>query len=370
MTGRRVEVFGPAYLDRVLRVDRPLIDPIYGSPLDQSVDGVREFGPDGTLDLIDPSGYTISIDLPADWPGPTGTIRWNRPIREGLRGRRSVRCLSWQDDLGGMGAGYASALNGRLHSALGSEADPTSRAISRKLDEYGVEHIPIRVPDCPADWTLLVTSGEYGDKLPIGFRGCHARLTPESLAPMAAEPCDLRVVAGLPNHLAVPVVSAPMAKMRFLAPAMRNMIDVDCHLLSFADAIDVLSCNRREWEALESHEEVARLVSILIVTDGPAGSTVRFTAPGNEPGRLQIPAFPRAHPPRDTNRAGEAFGSTFVASLLDHGWDAASVVADEALIRTAAERASAASALVLDRLDFGFPTSEEIEAALRAGRVG
>ena len=34
-----------------------------------------------------------------------------------------------------MGAGYASALKGRLTSALGSETDPTSRVVSRKLVE-------------------------------------------------------------------------------------------------------------------------------------------------------------------------------------------------------------------------------------------
>jgi sugar/nucleoside kinase (ribokinase family) len=369
MPGRRVVVFGPAYLDRVLRVDRPLIDPALGPPLDQSVDGVCEFGTSPTLDLIDPSGYTIAIDLPADWPGPRGKIRWKRPIRKGLRGPQFVRGLSWQDDLGGMGAGYAAALNGRLYSALGPETDPTSQAISRKLDEYGVDHHPIRVPGTPADWTLLVTSGPYGDKLPIGFRGCHARLTRESLVPWAEQRCDLRVVASLPNHLAAPLLFAPFAKTRFFAPAMRNIIDGHCDILSFAAAIDILSCNRREWEALETHAEVARHVSILIITDGPAGSTVWFTKPGHEFGRLHVPAFPRDHPPRDTNRAGEAFGSTFVSTLLDHGWNAASVVVEESLIRMAAERASAASALVLDRLEFGFPTREEIDPALRAGRV-
>ena len=40
---RRIQVFGPAYLDRVVRVDRPLHDPDKAHPLDQSVDG--EVGP-------------------------------------------------------------------------------------------------------------------------------------------------------------------------------------------------------------------------------------------------------------------------------------------------------------------------------------
>ena len=44
-------------------------------------------------------------------------------------------------------------------------------------------------------------------------------------------------------------------------------------------------------------------------------------------------------------------------------------VVEERVIRTAAERASAAAALVLDRVDFGFPGPAEIDAALRAGRI-
>ena len=41
----------------------------------------------------------------------------------------------------------------------------------------------------------------------------------------------------------------------------------------------------------------------------------------------------------------------------------------DGLIRTAARRASAAAALELDRIRFGFPTDEEIEQALEAGWV-
>ncbi len=370
MTHRRVVVFGPAYLDRVLRVDRPLIDPALGPPLDQSVEGVCEFGINSTLDLVDPSGYTVAIELPAGWPGPTGVIRCERAIRKGLSGRWFVQGLSWHDDLGGMGAGYAAALNGRLYSALGPETDLTSRTICRKLVEHGLTHLPIRVNSTPADWTLLVTSGPCGDKLPIGFRGCHARLTWQSVGPFASESCDLRVVASLPNRLAASLLRGPGARTRFFAPAMRNMVDTDCHVLSFASTIDLLSCNHSEWEALDSSEEIARLVSILVVTHGTAGSRVWFTSPSNESRRLDIPVFPRDHPPRDTNRAGEAFASTFLGTLLDHGWDGTLTVVEENLIRMAAERASASAALQLDRLEFGFANAEEIDAALRAGRVG
>jgi ribokinase len=55
--------------------------------------------------------------------------------------------------------------------------------------------------------------------------------------------------------------------------------------------------------------------------------------------------------------------------LLDQGWNGASGVVDDDLIRAAATRASAAAALVLDRVEFGFPTAAEIDRALLAGCV-
>jgi len=277
--------------------------------------------------------------------------------------------LAWQDDLGGMGAGYAAALNGTLCSALGPESDPTSRAISRRLAEAGIDHHPIRVAGRSADWTLLVTSGEFGDKLPIGFRGCHAALAPEAIDVMAQRPCDLRVVASLPNQLVARVLRTPGAAVRFFAPAMRNMLDRDCPISSFAASVDILSCNRREWETLEDREQVAWQVSILAVTDGPDGSIVRFTTPAGEPGLLRVPAFPRNLPPRDTNRAGESYAATLVSSLLDQGWIARSGVVEEGIIGAAAARASVAAALVLDHIDFGFPLSAEIDSALFKGCV-
>jgi sugar/nucleoside kinase (ribokinase family) len=369
MTSRRVSVFGPAYLDRVLRVDQPLLDPTLGPPIDQSVDGSWKFGANPSLELVDPAGYAIEFELPGDWPGPTGTIRLARPIRPGLTGRRAVRGLSWHDDLGGMGAGYAAALGGRLWSALGSDSDPTSRAISVRLAELDILHEPVRVFNHPADWTLLVTSGEFGDKLPIGFRGCHAAIAPAAFDAAAARPCDLRVVASLPNHLAARVLAPADARIRFFAPAMRNVLDRDCPLSSFARSIDVVSCNRQEWESLDDREEVAWQVSILVVTDGPDGSTVRYTTTGGEARRLLVPTFPRRRPPHDTNRAGESFAAALLSTLLDDGWDAASGVVDDALIGKAAQRASAAAALQLDRVDFGFPRDAEIDEALRIGYV-
>jgi ribokinase len=370
MFDRRVAVFGPAYLDRVLRVDRPLVDPSHGPPIDQSVEGQWKFAETRALELIDPAGYALEIELPSDWPGPTGSVHLARPLRTGAVGRRFVRGLDWHDDLGGMGAGYAAALRGTLTSALGSGHDSMSQAISRKLAQHGVSHHPIRVAGHAADWTLLVTSGAFGDKLPIGFRGAHLALDLETLGALAARACDLRVVAALPNRVAARLLGTPSGGARLFAPAVRNMLDRDCAVSSFAAAIDVLCCNRAEWELLEDREMARCRLSILAVTAGPDGSTVYFTTPRGDPGRLHIPAFPRGRPPRDTNRAGEAFGATLIATLLDHGWSARSGVVEHGLMRLAAERAAAAAALVLDRTEFGFPDAHEVDEALRVGRIG
>ena len=162
-------------------------------------------------------------------------------------------------------------------------------------------------------------------------------------------------MASLPNRLAARVLGAPARAAASSLPRCGTCSIATAPFRSFARSIDILSCNRQEWETLEDREEVAWQVSILVVTDGPAGSSVRYTNPGGEARMLHVPVFPRRHPPRDTNRAGESYAATLLSTLLDHGWDAASGVVDDALIRTAAQRASAAAALQLDRVDFGFP---------------
>ncbi|HEV3120590.1 MAG TPA: PfkB family carbohydrate kinase [Isosphaeraceae bacterium] len=361
----RVIVFGPAYLDRVLRVDRPLVDQSCGGPLDQSAEGRWE--PGEGLALVDPLGSILAITLARDWPGPTGTVRLARPLLPTAGGwERSVATASWHDDLGGMGAGYASALPGTLVSAVGSDDDPTSRWIVARLASEKIAHWPVRVPGHPADWTLLVTSGTFGDKLPVGFRGCHAAI--EALSPWLEEPCDLRVVAALPNRLAAEALRSPGARIRFFAPAMRNMGDSDPPLVAFGEAIDFLSCNRREWDVLSGQADLAARVPLVAITDGPRGSLIRYHRPDRSLRELRVEAFPRLRPPADTNRAGEAYASTLLKELLAAGWEPGPV--DEDLLKQAATRASAAAALVLDHERFGFPSSEEVDRALRIGSVG
>ena len=82
---RRTQVFGPAYLDRVLRVDRPLRERRDGPPIDQSVDGRLEFGPG--LTLIDPGGGTIEVVTARRLAGSDGR---GLPLATALRRRRGM----------------------------------------------------------------------------------------------------------------------------------------------------------------------------------------------------------------------------------------------------------------------------------------
>lgn len=370
----RTLVFGPAYLDRVLRVDRPLLDPAVSDRLDRSVEGRVVASPERILVLSDDSGSRLAIAPPPGWPGPWGEIRLSgRLAADAGRWERRVEGVAWHDDLGGMGAGYAKAFGGTLVSALGDESDPTSLAIAALVGHAGIRHRPILVPGRPADWTLLVTSGPHGDKLPIGLRGCHAALTTLGLSEWAGpepEP-ELVVVASFPNRLALEALQAFPGSVRLFAPAMRNAADREPVVGELAGSVDVLCCNREEWGSIPpaDRERFEASLGLLSVTDGPRGAAIRFRSSSGSWDEVAVEPFTRTAPPRDTNRAGEAFASTLVATLLDEGWWPGRVPAAADQVARAARRASAASALELDMERFGFPDDAAIDAALGRGVV-
>mgnify|MGYP001086013341 CR=1 FL=1 len=360
-------VFGPAYLDRILRVDSSLLGE-GAPPIDQSMGGRPRFIDCPGLTLIDREGSALDLQLPDDWPGPRGAVELERLLALEPAATNFLRGESWADELGGMGAGIAAATGAELVTALGPPDDPASAAIEGLLGEKGVAARIVR-RDRPADWTLVVSSGAYCDTLAIGFRDCLQSLTADDLAPFLAEPTDVRIVAALPNRLAAEALKAPGARLRVFAPAMRNAIDRDRPILDLIEPVDVLCCNHLEWEATADREEVAARLSILVVTEGPAGSTARFADPSGSARSIRVPAFPRSRPPRDTVRAGEAFVSFFLGTLIARGWRSESCVAEPELIREAMTRASAAAALTLDLGGFGFPTPERVDAAVARGVV-
>jgi sugar/nucleoside kinase (ribokinase family) len=365
-----VVVYGPAYLDAVLRVDGPLLDRrTHPRPLDRGILG-RLGGESGERDLrlLAPDG-SLRIRVPSPGHGLGGDlIGLADPLGGGTPfGDRALTAAVPEADLGGMGAGYAKAFDGVLISALGDpEVDPVSRQVTGLLRSHGIRARPIVVPGRAADWTLLATSGAHGDKLAVGFRGCHASLEDWGPAADCMLGADLVVAASLTNALARAALGAADGPARMFAPTRFNMLDRDPPVASFAKAIDILCCNQQEWELLPlgEREEIARRVALLSVTDGPAGCRVAC-------GGLVVegPAFPRAAPPRDTNRAGESFAATLVQALMRSGWRPGAPL-PRAGLRAAVLRASAAAALVLDIEPFGFPEEAAVDAALRGGIVG
>ncbi len=359
-TQRDTLVFGPAYLDRVVLVDRPLLA---NGVLDRSAMGRWNLQNDSKIVAIEGlTTGTIELEFGDDWPGHRGSLIVGDV--SSTESPHRVRCLSWHDDLGGMGAGYAKAFGARLRLLVGDESDAINTGILARLAAEGIVTEPVVQPGRMGEWTLMITSGPHGDKLPIGFRDLSCE--PRSLG-KADDCCDLLIVASMTNERAAAALAETGANVKMFAPAMRNMLDRSPSVLEMARHIDILCCNRTEWENLEDREEIAWRVSLLAITDGPNGASLRYLRPNGDAGRLTVPAFPRMRPPRDTNRAGEAFASTLVSTLLENDWAVETTEPD--LLEYAARRASAAAALVLDRVDFGFPSAEEIDAAIDAGVI-
>ena len=366
---RRVLVFGPAYIDRVLRVDRPLLPSHLGGPLDLSVGAIRMTERKGSagIECVDSNQGTIEIAPSEHWPTDEGsTILLDRPlVPDAGPWSHWVQGIASIDDLGGMGAGFAAALGGVLVSALGDSGDENSERIESLLREVGIEHRPVRVPGTSADWTLLITSGPFGDKLPIGFRGCHSSLL-DYPGPKDFRP-DVFLVASMTNALVEASLIAVPARVRVFAATLRNMTDTTVPVSQFAEHINFLCCNRQEWEAMADQEAVVDRIPLISITDGPAGGLVRYRDSSGTAKQHHEPAFPRDRPPRDTNRAGECYASTLISTLLDQDWSPGPVRDD--LIQTACRRAAAAAALVIDNERFGFPTPEQISQAIARGRI-
>ncbi len=385
-----VLVLGPAYFDRVVRVDGPILD-VHCDVLDRSYDG-RWLGPDprDMLVLEDDADVRIRFTLPRNWNGPHGCVELSGhlPVGQAELSHRALHAVSFHDDLGGMGAGYAKALAGRLYSALIHGKEAISEAVAAKIREYHIDHVPMDVSAKEADWTLLVTSGPHGDKLPIGFRGCHAALTADHLPHPTTlgtpESVRMLVGAGLPNelllhffqswsnHLALPIhpEGIAAAPFRFFAPSRRNTTDRSVPVAALAPWIDALSCNRDEWDSLTSPDRDALRSHLhwFIITDGPRGATVFFRRScALDLEAIHVHTFHRARPPVDTNRAGEAFAATFLKCVILHPDSAAPLTSDT--VFKAARRASAAAALVLDLPKFGFASDAEIDGALAQGCV-
>lgn len=310
MARNRPTIFGPAYLDVVLTLDRPLL--AGGPVLDQSLPAAR-LTPrdDGVLEVVGPAGDRLVFQLPADQSEFAATCELCEPVLARTQPGRTVTgeypVANAVRQLGGMGAGYAKALGGLLRMPVGDDA--VGREVLQLLAIHEIDTVPALLPDCPSDTSLLLQSPQ-GDKLAIGVRRAMTRwqVTREDHA-LAAQASAL-VFCGAPNALTAAVLANAPDIPVMCAPALRNVCDRSVPLADLAAQIDYLALNALEWAQLDSAEEMRRQVPVITVTEGARGSRVLL---GER--EIRIPAVP-FEGPADTNRAGETYAATFFRTLL------------------------------------------------------
>ena len=260
--------------------------------------------------------------------------------------------------LGGMGAGYALALGGRLVLPVG-EDDADGREMRRLLDAHGIAYAAVPVPGQPTDTTLLIWSSA-GDKLPVGRRTASRAVSAEALL-AECRPADLTLVTSLPNVTAARLVRGPSGWVMF-TPSLRNVREGG--LGEVAEQVDAIAMNRIEWRGAE--RQVGERCPLVTVTRGPGGASVRFR---DESGALRWTDVPAAPVPvlADANRAGEAFAAGFLAALVDRQWPEAMQRGrySAAAVREAAWCGALAAALELGIRELAFPSRDDVAAYRR-----
>ena len=354
-------IFGPAYLDVVLTLDRLLL--AGGPTLDQSLPAAR-LTPrdDGVLEVVGPTGDRLVFVLPPDQAEFAATCELCEPVLARTRPGRVVTgeygVSSAVRQLGGMGAGYAKALGGLLRMPVGDDA--VGCEVLQLLAQHEIDAVPAVLPDCPSDTSLLLQSPQ-GDKLAIGVRRAMTRwqAIPEDHA-LAAQASALVFCGALNALMAAVLEQAPDIPV-MCAPALRNVCDRDVPLASLATKIDYLTLNALEWAQLDGAAEMRRQVPVITVTEGAQGSRVLL---GER--EIHIPAVPFTGP-ADTNRAGETYAATFFRDLL-----AACPEFPRGMTADAAEHAGRLAAMQaakqLAMREFGIPSLEEKSFHAKAQR--
>lgn len=364
----KVLVYGPAYLDIVMRVGLPLVAQGH-SPIDKSVDGTLQHAPDlhQALELVDPSGKRLILTGLDGNRHPTGRLRLSHNLLD--HPLLSMPAIEVTESLGGMGAGYAAALGGELVSALSDIRDQPRDRIEQALQMNRVRHCPILIHGQATDWTLIVSSGRHGDKLPVGLRGCHAALRAADM--IQTGPWGVVLGASLHNALLAELLAHHADSLRVLAPAMRNCRDQLMPLGDLAGMADLISLNHHEWNELRPADRQAWLHSdaIICVTQGPKGAHLSWVDPAGNRLTHHEPLFTRTMPPVDTNRAGEAFAAFLLRELIQQGWSKRSGPVTQEGLQWAARVGSAAAGLTVNRPGFGFPSVSELVSVIKLGQI-
>ncbi len=371
-TEMNIIVYGPAYLDIVVRVDKPLIaDQCH--VIDHGGNGI--FTPSvfsrekHNIAITDTHGHKLIIneaknaDICGEFQIIDSVLNFSS---------QNVNATEVIEDLGGMGAGFAKILNAMLISCLPSENCPVRGKVIQLLLENQIQLQPVYLEKTKTDWTLLISSGAFGDKMPIGLRGCHeiVRLDQLHLNNAAA---DISVVASLPNQIMLGLLKNSSSSIRMLVPSLRNCIPEKSPVSigQMAQFAEVFAVNRTEWLALGEAAQTAWLGSaaIISISDGPGGADISWRGLDGRREYHHEAAFPRDVKPIDTNRAGEAFAGNFLRALVEMGWKGKASNISEAMIKSASKIASAAAGLTIQIPRFGFPSINEIKMTIQRGII-
>ena len=348
-------IFGPAYLDTVIKVSGP-VAPQLTVTLDQSLP-VKSITPDNSqqIKILSETGDCLAIDLPSNAPCSGAVYNLHEAILSrscGTNASPLIGTFPTEDcfqQLGGMRAGYAMAVDGLLRMPLGNDA--LGDSVSAMLSGHGIASSPAKLSGHNSDATLLIQSNT-GDKLAIGMRDALLNWQPDEIDYILATEAKYIIFCGAPNKFMANILSRDITAPVMCAPSMRNIDDSVYPLADLAAMIDYLAMNALEWNHLHRREKIINTIPLISITDGPRGCDIYLRGKA-----YFFPALP--HPgPVDTNRAGETYASTIWKAILQNYPKFPNAEISEELLNQAAALASRQAYRQLDITTFAFPTGD------------
>lgn len=348
-------IFGPAYLDMVIKVPGPIFS-FLPTPFDQSLP-VKSIILDESLTVLLKSD--ICDDLRILLPANSLRVGGEYHLREAILSRRhgiecqpvvnTIQADACYQQLGGMGAGFAKAFGGLLRMPLGDDAP--GQMLCKMLDDNKINAKPTILPGHASDSTLMIQSAT-GDKLAAGYRDALINWQASEDDYSIAENADYIIFCGAPNQFMTTILSHNIPAKIMCAPAMRNIDDENYQLADIAGKISYLAMNALEWANLRRRDEIISNIPLISITDGARGCDIYLHGKS-----YFFPALP--HPgPVDTNRAGETYASSLWKAIMHLCPDfPCRKISPETLTHIAGIAGKQAHRQ-LDLIDFAFPPDD------------
>ncbi len=350
-------IYGPAYLDTVITISEP-IAPELTAPLDQSLP-IKKITADDSrqISIISDIGDCLNLILPANSTTTGGEYYLREAILSRRYGDKSLPIVSKYSaescirQLGGMGAGYAKAVGGRLRVPLGD--DNPGDILLNILKSHNISVLPTILSGYSTDTTLLIQS-KSGDKLAMGLRDALLQWQPDSNDYTLINQADCVIFCGAPNRFMTELLLSDISTPVICAPSMRNIDDSAYPLYDLVNKIDYLAMNALEWKHLSNHDKFISEIPLITITDGARGCDIYIHGKS-----FFYPALP--HPgPVDTNRAGETYASTMLKAILHFYPQFPDADISEDMLSNIAKIANKQAHRQLDITSFNFPPDDWI----------